>query len=101
MAQSEWRKARHLLITAGVMDKQGITAKNLTEALNQASAHYQRLVAYGAGATGGYRRYDTLRYPTPPSVCGWTQGGVALSLRQRFWLWLQTIPVVVIVCMEQ
>lgn len=52
MAQSEWRKARHLLITAGVMDEQGITADNLTEALSLASAHYQRLVAYGAGTTG-------------------------------------------------
>ena len=52
MVQSEWRKARHLLITAGVMDEQGITAENLTEALSLASAHYQRLVAYGAGATG-------------------------------------------------
>jgi hypothetical protein len=52
MAQSEWRKARHLLITAGVMDEQGITAETLPEALNQASAHYQRLIAHGAGATG-------------------------------------------------
>lgn len=47
MTQSEWRRARHLLLAAGVMDESGVTAKTLPEALATAHAHYERLMRLG------------------------------------------------------
>lgn len=47
MSQSEWRRARHLLLAAGVLDENGISAKTLPEALSKAHAHHERLVRLG------------------------------------------------------
>lgn len=50
MSQSEWRRARHLLLAAGVLDEQGITVRTLPEALGRAHAHYERLIRLGGHA---------------------------------------------------
>ena len=47
MAQADWRRARHLLLAAGVLDESGISAKTLPEALARAHVHYQKLVSLG------------------------------------------------------
>jgi hypothetical protein len=50
MSQSEWRRARHLLLAAGVLDENGITVRTLPEALGRAHAHHERLVRLGGHA---------------------------------------------------
>lgn len=47
MSQSDWRRARHLLLAAGVLDENGITTKTLPEALAKAHVHYERLIRLG------------------------------------------------------
>jgi hypothetical protein len=47
MSQGEWRRARHLLIAAGVMDETGIITPTLPEALAKAHAHYQKAIMLG------------------------------------------------------
>lgn len=47
MAQSDWRRARHLLLASGVMDGEGFAATTLPEALLMVQAHYQKLAALG------------------------------------------------------
>jgi hypothetical protein len=50
MSQGDWRRARHLLIAAGVMDEQGVTAHTLPEALTRVQARYQKVVSLGGHA---------------------------------------------------
>lgn len=50
MSQGDWRRARHLLIAAGVMDEQGVTTRTLPEALAQVQARYQKVVSLGGHA---------------------------------------------------
>ena len=47
MAQSDWRRARHLLVAAGVMDEQGVCGQSLAEALAQTHGHYAKLATLG------------------------------------------------------
>lgn len=47
MSQAEWRRARHLLLVAGIMDGNGITVQTLSDALAKAHSHYQRLLSLG------------------------------------------------------
>ena len=47
MAQSDWRRARHLLLASGVMDGEGCAATTLPEALFKLQGHYQKLAALG------------------------------------------------------
>lgn len=50
MPQSDWRRARHLLIAAGVMNDTGITIQTLPETLAKVHAHYQKAVTLGGNA---------------------------------------------------
>jgi hypothetical protein len=47
MAQSDWRRARHLLLASGVMDGEGCAATTLPEALFKLQVHYQKLATLG------------------------------------------------------
>lgn len=47
MAQSDWRRARHLLLASGVMDGEGFVATTLPEALLKMQSHYQKLASLG------------------------------------------------------
>ena len=47
MAQSDWRRARHLLLASGVMDGEGCAARTLPEALFKLQGHYQKLATLG------------------------------------------------------
>lgn len=47
MGQADWRRARHLLISAGIYDGTSMSADTLAEGLRVLAAHYERLVKTG------------------------------------------------------
>jgi hypothetical protein len=50
MSQGDWRRVRHLLIAAGVMDENGMTTQTLPKTLARAQTHYQKAITLGGNA---------------------------------------------------